>query len=193
VPSAPPRRPESPSSIDHDHHLREESNVSLPPATTDLCDANEALFDSGELRLLSPVLLSFGARERFCGTARTIKLFEDNSLLAQAVKEPGAGQVLVVDAGGSTRCAVLGGNLARNAADNGWAGVIVYGAVRDVEEIDACAVGVRALAVMPRRSIKRGEGQRDVTVTVFDTIVRPGDWIYADRDGVLASGRRLHP
>ena len=163
------------------------------PSTTDLCDANEALFDSGELRVLAPGLLAFGVRERFCGAARTIKLFEDNSLLAQAVKESGAGQVLVVDAGGSTRCAVLGGNLARSAADNGWAGVVVFGAVRDVDEIDGFAIGVRALAVNPRRSIKRGEGQRDLAVSVCGALVRPGDWIYADRDGVLACGHRLHP
>ena len=162
------------------------------PPTTDLCDANEQLFDSGDLQVLAPGLLRFGARERFCGVARTIKLFEDNSLLAQAVKEPGAGQVLVVDAGGSTRCAVLGGNLARSAADNGWAGVLVFGAVRDVDEIDGCGVGVRALAVNPRRSVKRGEGQRELVVSVCGAIVRPGDWIYADRDGVLVSSRPLH-
>jgi regulator of ribonuclease activity A len=162
------------------------------PPTTDLCDANERLFDSGELQVLAAGLLCFGARERFCGAARTLKLFEDNSVLAQAVKEPGNGQVLVVDAGGSTRCAVLGGNLARNAADNGWAGVIVFGAVRDVEEIDGCAVGVRALAVTPRRSVKRGEGQRDLVVSVCGARVRPGDWIYADRDGVLVCARPLH-
>jgi len=162
------------------------------PATTDLCDAHEALLDSGELRLLAPGLLAFGAHGRFCGPAQTLKLFEDNSLLAQAVKEPGAGRVLVVDAGGSTRCAVLGGNLARTAADSGWAGIVVDGAVRDADEIDACALGVRALAVTPRRSIKRGEGQRDLVVSVCGAIVRPGDWIYADRDGVLVSSRRLH-
>ena len=162
------------------------------PSTTDLCDANEALFDSGELRVLAPGLLAFGAHERFCGVARTLKLFEDNSLLAQAVREPGAGQVLVVDAGGSTRCAVLGGNLARSAADNGWAGVIVFGAVRDVDEIDGFAVGVRALAVTPRRSVKRGEGQRDLVVSVCGATVRPGDWVYADRDGVVVSSRPLH-
>jgi len=164
---------------------------SFPP-TTDLCDANERLFDSGELQVLAPGLLSFGARERFYGTARTIKLFEDNSLLAQAVKEPGEGQVLVVDAGGSTRCAVLGGNLAGNAADNGWAGVVVFGAVRDVEEIDGCAIGIRALAVTPRRCVKRGEGQRELVVSVCGALVRPGDWIYADRDGVLVCSRPLH-
>ncbi len=165
---------------------------SFPP-TTDLCDEHEALFETGELQVMAPGLLSFGARRRFSGAARTIKLFEDNALLAQAVKEPGNGEVLVVDAGGSARCAVLGGNLARSAADNGWAGVIVYGCVRDVEEIDGCALGVRALDVTPRRSIKRGEGQRDLFVTVFGVRVRPGDWIYADRDGVIVCARRLHP
>lgn len=162
------------------------------PPTTDLCDANEALFDSGELQVLGPGLLSFGERERFCGTASTIKLFEDNSVLAQVVKEPGAGRVLVVDAGGSTRCAVLGGNLARIAAASGWAGVIVFGAVRDVEEIAGCAIGVRAVALTPRRSVKRGEGQRDLVVSVCGALVTPGDWIYADRDGVLVSSRPLH-
>jgi len=161
------------------------------PPTTDLCDANERLFDSGELQVLAPGLLCFGARERFCGPARTLKLFEDNSALAQAVKEPGEGRVLVVDAGGSTRCAVLGGNLARSAAENGWAGVVVFGAVRDVDEIDGCAVGVRALAVTPRRSVKRGEGQRDLVVSVCGALVRPGEWIYAARAGVLVSVRPL--
>lgn len=160
--------------------------------TADLCDANERLFDSGELQVMAPGLLRFGGSGRFFGTAQTLKLFEDNTLLAQAVKETGQGRVLVVDAGGSTRCAVLGGNLARSAADNGWAGVIVYGAVRDVEEIDACALGVRALAVTPRRSVKRGEGQRDLIVSVCGALVRPGDWIYADRDGVLVSSQPLH-
>ena len=167
--------------------------MSAFPSTTDLCDTHEALFDSGELQVLASGLLAFGARERFCGAARTIKLFEDNSVLAQTVREPGGGQVLVVDAGGSARCAVLGGNLARNAADNGWAGVVVFGAVRDVEEIDGCAIGVRAVAVNPRRSVKRGEGQRDLVVSVAGALVRPGDWIYADRDGVLVCARRLHP
>jgi regulator of ribonuclease activity A len=162
------------------------------PPTTDLSDANEALYDRGELQVLPP-LLAFGARRRFCGPARTIKLFEDNSVLAQAVKEAGHGNVLVVDAGGSVRCAVLGGNLARSAADNGWAGVLVHGAVRDIDEIDGFDIGVRALAVTPRRSIKRGEGQRDLVVCFGSARIAPGEWIYADRDGVLVSVKRLHP
>jgi regulator of ribonuclease activity A len=162
------------------------------PPTADLCDANEALLDTGELQVLPPGLLAFGARSRFCGQARTIKLFEDNSMLARAVGEPGRGEVLVVDAGGSRRCAVLGGNLARSAAENGWAGILVFGAVRDIDEIGALEIGVRALAVTPRRSIKRGEGQRDLAVSFAAALIRPADWVYADRDGVLVSARRLH-
>jgi regulator of ribonuclease activity A len=161
--------------------------------TTDLCDANEQALADGTLRVFDPGLLVLGARKMFAGRAATLKLFEDNALLAEAVKSPGAGQVLVVDAGGSRRCAVFGGNLAAAAAKNGWAGVIINGCVRDCAEIDAADVGVRALALHPRRAQKRGEGQRDVPVSFLGVTVRPGDWIYADADGVLASARALAP
>jgi regulator of ribonuclease activity A len=160
-------------------------------ATTDLCDAHEDMLASGELRVLAPAWLCFGRRTRFHGVAVTLKLFEDNSLIADAVRQPGAGGVLVVDAGGSRRCAVLGGNLAATAANNQWQGVIVFGAVRDADEIDGCDLGVRALALNPRRSVKRGAGQRDLAVDVGGVAVRPGEWIYADRDGVLVSARQL--
>lgn len=160
-------------------------------ATTDLCDAHEDRLESGLLRALPAGMLSFGGVPRFAGPAVTLKLFEDNSLLAAAVKERGDGRVLVVDAGGSVRCAVLGGNLAAQAAANGWHGVIVFGAVRDADEIDACQLGVRALALVPRRSVKRGEGQRNLSVSIFGVTVRPGEWVYADRDGVLISSEAL--
>jgi regulator of ribonuclease activity A len=161
-------------------------------ATTDLCDAHEAQLASGEVLVIQPALLRFGARRAFHGQAVTLKLFEDNSLLAEAVRSPGAGRVLVVDAGGSTRCAVLGGNLAKAAATSGWAAVIVNGAVRDADEIDACAIAVLALALSPRRSAKRGIGERDVAVNFLGVTIRPGDWIYGDRDGTLVSRSRLH-
>ncbi len=112
--------------------------------------------------------------------------------MAELVKLPGAGRVIVVDAGGSLRCGVFGGNLAATAAKNGWVGVVIYGCARDADEIDACAIGVRALALHPRRSVKRGEGQRDVVVTFMGSTIRPGDWLYADRDGVIVSDVRLH-
>lgn len=165
--------------------------MNLRTPTTDLCDANEAGLASGSLRVFDPGLIALGRRRAFAGPAATLKVFEDNSLIAEAVKTPGEGRVLVVDAGGSRRCAVFGGNLAAAAASNGWAGVIINGCARDSSEIDAVDVGVRALALHPRRSAKRGEGQRDVPVTFLGVTVRPGEWIYADADGVLISATAL--
>jgi regulator of ribonuclease activity A len=160
--------------------------------TTDLCDANEPLLDSGELQIVQPGLICLGSRKAFHGKAVTLCVFEDNSLVAETVRQPGDARVLVVDGGGSTRCALLGGNLAKAAETNGWSGVLVYGAVRDADEIDACALGVRALALCPRRSVKRGAGERDLAVSFLGVTVRPGAWLYADRDGVLVSARSLH-
>jgi regulator of ribonuclease activity A len=160
-------------------------------STTDLCDANETALADGTLRVLEPGLIAFGARVAFMGRAATLKVFEDNSLIADTVKTPGEGRVLVVDAGGSRRCAVFGGNLAAAAANNGWSGVIIHGCARDSAEINAVDLGVRALALHPRRSVKRGEGQRDIPVTFLGVTVKPGDWIYADADGVLVSAAAL--
>ena len=160
-------------------------------ATTDLCDANEAALAEGTLRVFDPGLNPFGARLAFAGRAATLKIFEDNSLVVETVKTAGNGRVLVVDAGGSRRCAVFGGNLAAAAAKNGWAGVVINGCVRDAAEIGAADLGVRALALHPRRSVKRGEGQRDLAVTFLGVTIRPGEWIYADADGVLVSATGL--
>jgi regulator of ribonuclease activity A len=160
-------------------------------ATADLCDAHPDLLDSGALRVMGPIAVSLGKRPSFCGRASTLRVFEDNSLVAERVKSPGAGRVLVVDGEGSRRCALLGGNLARAAQDHGWTGIIIAGAVRDAEEIEGLSIGVRALCLHPRRSLKRGQGEADVPVTVFGVRVMRGDWVYADRDGVLVSDRDL--
>lgn len=155
--------------------------------TTDLCDAHEDQLADGRLRVLQPPFRSFGGLPAFSGPAATLKCFEDNSLVRAVLETPGAGQVLVVDGGGSLRCALFGGNLAKLAEQNGWAGVIVNGCVRDVEEIDACRVGVRALATHPRRSERRGVGTRDIAVEFWGARIRPGEWICADRDGVIVA------
>lgn len=160
-------------------------------STTDLCDAHEDWLLDGRLQVLAPGLISLGRRSGFAGPCTTLKLFEDNSLLAEAVKTPGAGRVLVVEGGGSLRCALFGGNLANAAAANAWAAVVVHGAVRDADEIDSCDLAVRALALHPRRSAKRGAGERDVAVTFLGVTIRPGAWLYGDRDGVLVSSERL--
>ena len=165
--------------------------MTLPSfATCDLCDAHEA-DTSGAFRVLPPVFRDFGAARKFCGPVATVRAIEDNSRVREAVNEPGAGRVLVVEGGGSVRRALVGGNLAAAAAKNGWAGIVVDGAVRDLAELAAAGVPVKALALMPLRSMKRGEGQRDIPVEVQGVPVRPGDWLYADEDGVVVSATPL--
>ena len=161
-------------------------------ATCDLCDAHEQKLSEGSLAILPPVFQAFGKRVRFHGPARTLKVFEDNVLVRAALETPGEGSVLVVDGGASLRCALVGGNLGVLAQNNGWAGIIVNGCVRDSEELDQCDIGIRALAAHPRRSIRKGLGEKDLVVDVAGVTVRPGDWVYADADGILIARSILH-
>lgn len=163
----------------------------MPTPTTDLCDAHEDQLADGRLRVLQPLFQPYGGAPAFAGPVATLRCFEDNSLVRAALEEPGHGRVLVVDGGGSLRCALLGGNLAKLAERNGWAGVVVNGCVRDVDEIAECAIGVRALASHPRKSDKRGIGTRDVVVEFAGARIAPEEWIYADRDGVLVAAAAL--
>lgn len=156
-------------------------------STCDLCDANEDKLADGRLAALPPVFRHFGQRRRFSGPVVTLKTFEDNALVRQALEGPGNGAVLVIDGGGSLRCALVGGNLGKLAETNGWAGIVVHGCIRDSEEVDACSIGVRALALHPRRSSRKGLGERDIPVSIAGVAVRPGDYFYADVDGVLVS------
>lgn len=154
----------------------------------DLCDAHEDIVRSAE-----PLFVSFGACQAFGGPIRTVKCFEDNSVVAERVQEPGNGAVLVVDGGGSTRRALVGGNLAQTAYDNGWSGFLVYGCIRDVDELAAIDVGVHALGSQPLRSVKRGEGQRDVVVDFAGLRFVPDQFVYCDRNGVVVSPVNLLP
>lgn len=156
-----------------------------PIITPDICDAHP------EVRVLDPIFVNFGGLEAFCGPIRTVKCFEDNSLVKQAVGEAGDGAVLVVDAGGSQRCAMLGDMLAEQALENGWAGVVMYGCVRDVDVLAETGLGVQALGAHPRKSEKRGEGQRDIPVTFAGVTMAPGQWLYADNNGILVAEARL--
>jgi regulator of ribonuclease activity A len=157
-------------------------------STCDLCDVHKAGLAAGDangLRVLPPVFRDYGGRPKFAGVVSTVKCFEDNTMVKAALDEPGRGRVLVVDGGGSPRRALVGGNIAAAAARNGWAGVVVDGCVRDTEELGACAVGVRALALVPLPTDRRGEGQRDVAVQIQGVWVRPGDALFADADGIV--------
>jgi regulator of ribonuclease activity A len=157
-------------------------------ATCDLCDIHK---HNEFLRVLPPVLQSFGGRMRFHGHVVTVKCFEDNSFVKAAVESPGLGRVLVVDGGASLRRALLGGNLAASAAQNGWAGVVIDGGVRDRAELAACDLGVRALGLVPMAGVRQGQGQDDLPVQVQGVWVRPGDWLYADEDGVIVASHAL--
>jgi regulator of ribonuclease activity A len=149
-------------------------------ATTDLCDAHP------EAQVCDPVFTAFGGRRAFSGPLTTVKVFEDNTLIKQAVEGPGNGRVLVVDGGGSTRCGLVGGNLAVSAATNGWAGIVVNGCIRDADELAEQPIGVRALAAYPRKS-ERGlhSGQAGRTVVFAGVTFREGEWLCADSDGIV--------
>jgi len=167
-------------------------------ATCDLCDAHKNDV-SGRFRVLPPVFKDFGARRVFCGPVVTVKCFEDNTLVKAAVDSAGyedtpagrIGKVLVVDGAGSLRRALLGGNLGAAAARNGWAGVVIDGCVRDVAELAAQDVGIRALAGMPMPTEKKNQGLQDVAVQIQGVWVHPGDWLYADADGMVVSATQL--
>jgi regulator of ribonuclease activity A len=160
-------------------------------ATADLCDANEAQLAAGTLRVVDPVFRLWGRAPCFSGEAVTLKVFEDNALVRATLEEKGAGRVLVVDGGGSLRCALVGGNLGQIAEKNGWAGIVVYGCVRDTLELNECNIGVAALATHPQRGQKRGAGERGVPVRLPGSMVRPGEWVYVDIDGVLIASAPL--
>jgi regulator of ribonuclease activity A len=158
----------------------------MPFATPDLCDEFGA-----EVRVAEPLFRDFGGVERFAGPIATLRVFEDNALVRQALEMPGEGRVLVVDGGGSLRSALVGGNLATLARENGWSGLVVYGCIRDAVEIASTPVGVKALHAVPRRSAKTGAGERGVPVAFAGVTFTPGAWLYADRDGIVVADRKL--
>lgn len=155
-------------------------------ATTDLSDAN-----ADSVAHVDPIFFDYGGETSFHGPITTLKVFEDNALVRSTVERPGEGRVLVVDGGGSMRCALFGGNLAQLAATNGWVGVLVFGCVRDRDELEAEKVGIKAIGHHPRKSIKKGLGDADLPVTFGGVTFTPGTWLYADRDGVIISPTAL--
>ncbi|MFZ2853138.1 MAG: ribonuclease E activity regulator RraA [Rhodocyclaceae bacterium] len=159
--------------------------------TPDLLDANEDKTGDGSLRVVAPLFQRYGARTAFSGQVVSLKLFEDNSLVREAFGEDGRGKVLVIDGGGSLRCALVGDQLAILAQKNGWEGVIVNGCIRDSADINQIDIGVRALNTHPLKSVKKGAGDRHINVAFGGVTFKTGDWIYADEDGVLVSATAL--
>ncbi len=156
--------------------------------TPDLCDQYS---DTHHLQIAEPLFRQFGKKSTFSGRVTTLKVFEDNVLIRQILEEKVEDRVLVIDGGGSHRCALLGGNLAKLACDNGWQGLIVYGCIRDSVEINALPIGVRALHTHPLKSHKRGTGDRDSLITFAGVNFRTGYYLYADEDGILVADEKL--
>ena len=152
--------------------------------TTDISD------DLGDdARVAEPVFRDFGGLAIFDGPISTVKCHEDNSLVRQALEEPGNGRVLVVDGGASMRCALFGDMLATVAEDNDWTGLVVNGCIRDSAERATIDIGVKALATHPRKSVKRGVGERDITVHFAGVTFTPGEYLYADDDGIVVTAK----
>ncbi|MCK6406519.1 MAG: ribonuclease E activity regulator RraA [Rhodocyclaceae bacterium] len=158
--------------------------------TPDLCDQFESELGKS-VRVVAPMFKRYGGRNEFSGRIATLKLFEDNSLVRTAFAEDGKGKVLVIDGGGSLRCALVGDQLAILAQKNGWEGVVVYGCIRDSGDINGIDIGVRALDTHPQKSIKKNVGDRDIAVTFGGVTFNPGEYLYADEDGVLVSANPL--
>src|SRR6056297_264137 len=155
--------------------------------TPDLCDAHP-----DDVRVVHGIQWqSYGGRRSFGGQCETVKCFEDNSRVKERLGSPGDGKVLVVDGGGSLRHALIGDMIAETAVSTGWAGVIIFGACRDVDALAELEIGVFALGAVPIKSVRREEGQLNVPVQFGGVTFTPGDYVYADGNGVIAAGRAL--
>jgi regulator of ribonuclease activity A len=155
-------------------------------ATADLVDRH-----GDRLQVCDTQFRDFGGTVRFSGRIRTLRCREDNSLIKSVLSEPGAGQILVVDGGGSLHCALVGDVIAGLGARNGWAGLVIHGAIRDVGAMAGLDLGVKALGANPRRSAKAGQGEIDVPVGFGGVVFTPGAWLAADEDGVVISADPL--
>ena len=153
--------------------------------TPDLCDAYP------DVAVVDPMFSNFGGHDSFGGQIVTVKCFEDNSVVKQQVELDGRGKVMVVDGGGSLRRALLGDMLAEKAAQNGWEGIIVYGCVRDVDVLAQTPLGIQALASHPMKTDKRGIGDLNVVVAFAGVTFRPGEYVYADNNGIIVSAEPL--
>ena len=158
----------------------------MPAATADLCDEFGA-----EVHVAEPLFRDWGGSVAFAGAIETLRVFEDNALVRQVLESPGRGRVLVIDGGGSLRSALVGGNLAALAVENGWVGMVVHGCIRDTEEIRTLPLGLKALHAAPRKSGKTGAGEQGVPVTFAGVTFAPGSYLYADRDGIVVARRDL--
>jgi regulator of ribonuclease activity A len=156
--------------------------------TADLCDRYS---EQENFQIAEPIFRLFGSKRQFCGQVTTLKVFEDNSLLRTVLENKVSDRVLVVDGGGSRRCALLGDTLAALALENGWQGIIVYGCIRGSERINRMPIGVMALNTHPLRSRKHGQGDTDVMITFAGVNFKKDQYLYADSDGIIVVESKL--
>ena len=154
------------------------------------CDISDQLHP--HVQYLNPIFKSYGGKTAFSGRIVTIKCFEDNSLVEEALKMNGKGCVLVVDAGESLRCAMLGDKRVSDAIKNEWEGIVVNGSIRDSVMINSMTIGIRALGVCPRKSIKKGNGKRNLTIDFSNVKFIPNHYLYADEDGVIVIENKVN-
>jgi len=154
--------------------------------TTDLSDEHSEI-----LQYCNTTFNNFGGREAFYGPIATVQVYEDNVLYLEALETVPSGRVIVIDGGASRRCALMGDRLGKIAVERGIPGVIINGCVRDSAELAELDVGVLALGAHPRKSWKRGDGQRDISLSFADVIWTPGHFVYADTDGIIISPKKL--
>jgi regulator of ribonuclease activity A len=160
--------------------LRTQDFVAGALGTADLVDEIGA-----DVRSCDAQLRQYGGVSRFYGRVRTIRCREDNALVRQVLSSPGDGQVLVVDGGGSVHTALVGDLIAGLAVENGWRGLVLHGAVRDVTALGALPIGIKALGSNPRKSGKTGAGEIDVPVSFGGVTFTPGDVLFSDEDGII--------
>ena len=153
------------------------------------CDISDKLHP--DVQYLEPVYKIYGAKTSFSGRIVTVKCYEDNSLVEEALKANGKESVLVIDAGGSMNCAMLGDKRAADAINNEWEGILVHGLIRDSVVINGMELGIRALGVCPLKSIKNGVGESNLIVNFSGVIFTPGEYLYADEDGVIVVKEKL--
>ncbi|WP_158735544.1 ribonuclease E activity regulator RraA [Alteribacillus sp. YIM 98480] len=154
--------------------------------TADICDVHNE-----KVLLADPLFQSFGQKPSFFGPIHTVKVLEDNVLVKKALESIPEASVLVVDGGGSKRCALMGDNLAAIAKERNLAGVIINGCIRDSGEINEMPVGIRAIGTNPFKSIKKGEGESAVLLRFANVEWKPGAWVYVDEDGILLADEKL--
>lgn len=154
--------------------------------TPDLCDDNPDV-----VRVVEPMFNNYGGKKAFGGEIVTVKCHEDNSVVKKQASEPGRGKIMVVDGGGSLRCALLGDLIAEKAVENGWEGLIIYGCIRDVDAIGELELGVQALATIPIKSVRKDRGDLNIEIKFGGVTFKPGEYVYADNNGVIVSSKSL--